>query len=201
MEIKTLIETARGCGYRKPGGMYLIGSRLSAPCGILPFELSVCGCCGSGIKPARGFTWINGVIFNTGKHCTLGKCFSCPIPLMSVNKEKIGLIWVGEKFYATPEYFVKEAANKGISRRIGQLPKDLIIGETWICFAHKKAVLSVGENGINYLPGIFQMFIPQKVQYVVRGDETQKQLESLVKRGFELIKVVRDVDTQQKAVL
>lgn len=196
MDVKISIETARGCGYRKPGGMYLIGGKLSAPCGLLPFELSVCNCCGQGIKPARGFTWISASIFNTEKQCT-GKCFSCPIPSLSVNKQKMGLIWVGEKFYTTPEQFVNEAAKKGISRRISQLPKDLVIGETWVCFAHRKAVLSVGEYGIDYLPGIFQMFIPQKIQYVIEGNETEKQLETMVKRGFELIKVIRDIDTQQ----
>jgi hypothetical protein len=56
------VESARGCGYRKPGksgvGIYLIAEGLSSPCGRLPLPLEICPCCSGGIKPTRGWTWI-----------------------------------------------------------------------------------------------------------------------------------------------
>jgi hypothetical protein len=63
MAIQTRTEGARGCGYRKPGGLYLVSGELSEPCPLLPFETSVCPTCGEGIRPARGFTWVDGAKF------------------------------------------------------------------------------------------------------------------------------------------
>jgi hypothetical protein len=59
MEIKTVVEKKRGCGYREPGGLYLRTDGIGRVCGALPIELTVCPTCSQGIKPARGWTWIN----------------------------------------------------------------------------------------------------------------------------------------------
>ena len=61
MNIQTIVnESERGCGFRKKGGLYLVSEGLAAPCGKLPIPLTVCPVCGQGIKPSRGWTWING---------------------------------------------------------------------------------------------------------------------------------------------
>jgi len=52
-------EAARGCGFRKEGGMYLISNGLSSDCGALPVPLTVCPCCGGGVKFSRAFTRID----------------------------------------------------------------------------------------------------------------------------------------------
>lgn len=57
--IQTIIEARRGCGYKKPGGTYLIGGKNPAPCCKLPFPITCCG----HIKFSRGFTWINSDLF------------------------------------------------------------------------------------------------------------------------------------------
>jgi hypothetical protein len=57
--IQTLFEGKRGCGYRKPGGLYLRTDGHGRYCGALPIELTVCPTCSQGIKPARGWTWLN----------------------------------------------------------------------------------------------------------------------------------------------
>lgn len=35
------VETKRGCGYRKIGGLYLVAGNLSEPCDRLPWPLHV----------------------------------------------------------------------------------------------------------------------------------------------------------------
>jgi hypothetical protein len=201
------IEHARGCGYKKKGGLYLIGGVFARECYKLPIALTVCPCCGEGIKPSRGFTWISSDLF-AYKLCTppiddkfheTGECEGCA---MSRPKTKMGLIWVGEKFYKTPKDFTSEAAIQGISRRIAQVPKELEIGKTWICFAHRKAVSAIdGKGNIVQSAGIFHAFIPQRIEYVVTGKESTEELTALEKRGFTLIDVVRDIDGQTKLTI
>ena len=60
------IEAKRGCGYRKVGGIYLVGDGLSAVCDRLPYPLEVCRVCGAGIKPSRGIQWLDGKEFFGG---------------------------------------------------------------------------------------------------------------------------------------
>ena len=53
------VESERGCGYRKEGGLYMMGGKPGAPCGRLPIPLDVCPACHGGIKPSRAWTWVN----------------------------------------------------------------------------------------------------------------------------------------------
>jgi hypothetical protein len=140
------VETMRGCGYRKVGGLYLVGGELEAGCDRLPVELTVCPCCNQGIKPARGWSWINPEAFLTDDHANLddGKCScppACPVCNPSMHfrpDERAGLLWIGEAFYKTPADFTAEAARQGVSRRISSLPKGFEVGKTWVFFAHRK---------------------------------------------------------------
>ena len=43
--VHTSVESARGCGYRKGGGIYLVSGGLSEPCPKLPIELHSCPTC------------------------------------------------------------------------------------------------------------------------------------------------------------
>lgn len=190
----TRIEPARGCGYRKGGGTYLIADGLGMECGKLPIPLTVCPTCHAGIHPARGWTWISPKLFAKAK-CKGGSCGACP---MNEPKGKMGLLWIGEKFYQSPRDFTNEAAMIGVSRRIAQIPNDFEIGKTWVCVAHRKAIQTFDKNNQpQFTPGIFHAFKPSRIEYVVRGDETDEELEAKEKRGFTLVKVIRDVDAQQ----
>ncbi len=86
----------------------------------------------------------------------------------------MGLIWVGEMFYKTPRAFLKEAAEQGISRRIRSIPRDFKLGETCVWLAHRKAV-----EGVDMTPGVFYAFLPQRIEYIVKGDETEEKLRAL----------------------
>lgn len=185
--IRTSIESARGCGYRKTGGIYMVGSGSFAPCEHFPIELTVCPCCSTGIKQTRGWTWV--------KHELLG----VPKGTCGLNDERYGLIWVGECFYPTPGKFLSEAQMAGISRKLGSIPKGFELGKTKILLAHAKAVVKHGEGmfEFSYAPGIFASFTPERIEYVVNSTETPSELADLEKRGLSLVKVIRDVDAQR----
>lgn len=193
--ITTKVESKRGCGYRQPGGLYLISDGISSTCGKLPVELCVCPTCGNGITHFRGFKWVTYKIIEEAP-CDVPKCKGC-FPFNGLVQE-FGLMWVGEKFYPTPYDFIKEATSQGISKRIKSIPNKFKINMDWILLAHMKAVEQ--ENG-EAKPGIFRAFKPTRVEYIVKGDETEEELNNKEKRGITLVKVVRDIDLQQEVEL
>jgi hypothetical protein len=148
VEIQVRIDRERGCGWRKPGGIYLISGGVGAPCGKLPLPLEKCPTCSHGIKFTRGFTWVDGDVLFREVACKSPdapkNCVTCPmnVPLFSSNPElgRCGLIWIGESFYKTPADWLKEARELGISRRIATVPNDFEVGKTWIFVAHLKAI-------------------------------------------------------------
>ena len=183
--INSSAEHARGCGYRKPGGLYLVAGALSRPCGKLPIPLTVCPCCGSGIKPARGWTWIESKLVKDAP-CSLVDCVGC-YPFDG-KVEIFGLIWIGTKFYPTAQSFSKEAAAMGVSRRIKSIPREFKLGETWVLLAHRYAIPAKSKDESD-IPGIFTAFKPTRIEYVIREDDSDEKLESLEKRGITLVNV------------
>lgn len=188
-------EGPRGCGYRQGGGLYLVAGKLSEPCPKLPIELEVCPTCGEGIKPARGWSWIRpDPLLDPGPHGSKRHEAACPLGTAIDWSEgrRAGLVWIGEKFYPTPGEFMREAAKMGVSRRITVVPRDFVIGETWIALAHRKAVFyPEREEGEEYGPGVFTFFLPEAIEYIVKGDESEDELDRLEERGFRLVKVER----------
>lgn len=183
------IEKQRGCGYRKPGGLYLVGGNNSAPCCKLPFILKTCPCCGGGVKQSRGFTWVNTNLFFPPNCITAMHC-----PLSRID-EQIGLMWVGNQYY-TPNSFSKEAAQLGVSKRIAQLPHG-VKPSSWVALAHPGAVVQYKSELSTkpiLLPGVFMVFQVRAIEYVITGKETNQQLERMEKRGIRLVNVVREGD-------
>ncbi len=237
-------EAKRGCGYRSKGGLYLITEGISKPCGRLPIPLTICPCCGGGIKVSRGYTWVAGdALKERAKPCVgdrasilaeaLGAigsilprsdaqetasivrpyakaCERCPMS-DRVKLGRCGLLWIGEKFYPTTRDWNAEAQKVGVSRRIKSVPHDFVLGETWIMVAHRKAISDNCEEcqgtgaiprnlpdppspeepceackgkGQMFTPGVFHLFQPSAIEYVVRGDETEEELEAIRKRGI-----------------
>lgn len=184
--IKTVYEPERGCGRKKAGGLYLIGGGFASACCKLPFALTVCPCCNAGIKFSRGFTWIDSHLFGSSDCNDEQRPTACPI---ATGGKKLGLMWVGEKYY-TVESFLREAWKIGVSKRIARLPKDLVIGHTWIALAHKKVIYDFSDPGNPLrLPGVFALFRVTDVQYVCRGDESEEQLSILQERGVTPVTV------------
>jgi hypothetical protein len=215
-------ETRRGCGYRKQGGTYLMGGGLSIVCGKLPLILETCPCCGGGIKPSRGWTWINPSKLFPAGDCSLHAVhgFGCVVcPLREPADEKAGLLWIGDKFYSV-DAFTTEAAHQGVSRRISQIPRDFEVGKTRVFFAHRKVrsrivdctecngdgqILLDGDDQLSKCQfcdgagkrevwdrGIFHSFVPDRIEYVVRDDDPEDKLERLEKRGVKLVRLTWD---------
>ena len=95
----------------------------------------------------------------------------------------------------------------GVSRRIAAVPKNLKLDETWVLFAHKKAVKmtvvddlsgawettceeceapDISEVGqVIYRPGVFYAFRPQRLEFLIwQKDATEEKLAELNKRGI-----------------
>ena len=108
------------------------------------------------------------------------------------NRGKSGLIWVGEKHYQVPEKFIEEANRMGISRRITALPRGFVLGTTWVFLAHTKAIFNINETPTVYRPGIFQIYKPTAVEYVMKGDESEEEIESMIKRGITPVRIEKE---------
>jgi hypothetical protein len=182
--IETRVEAKRGCGYRRPGGYYLVSDGAGMACGKLPMLLLKCCACGSGIKPSRGWTWIQPAKLFAEATCSRDGCSICPISAQNISQiEKAGLLWIGQAFYESPADFDREAAEMGISRRLAAIPRDFQLGETVVFLAQRKAVADQ--------PAVFRVFKPQRLEYVVGEDDDEEKLERLAKRGVTLVRVVR----------
>ena len=190
-------EEARGCGYRKEGGLYLVADSPGEPCGRLPLPCGTCPCCGAGIKPTRGWSWIDvGALVKPLEACSRGSCKAAADTFVSVplracpldgDVERAGLVWVGGRYYKTPEDFMAEAARQGISRRIPHLPTKFELGKTWVLLAHRDCPLPDGSTG----PAVFSAFQPRRVDKILRGNETDEEIDKLVKRGLTPVIVER----------
>lgn len=180
------IEAKRGCGYRKVGGLYLVGGDIMTPCDRLPIILDICPCCGAGVKYTRGWTWIQPAKLFKGNHglgCTCGP--GCPACFCEQHFRleddgawatgKAGLLWIGKQFYKTPEAFRREGIEQGISRRISTLPRNFKLGKTYIFFAHiegaERPVEVNGQIVKEKCPGIFSGFMPRKIERLVKQSE------------------------------
>ena len=113
------------------------------------------------------------------------------------NRGKSGLIWIGEKHYQVPEKFIEEANRMGISRRITALPRGFVLGTTWVFLAHAKGIFNINENPIVYRPGIFQIYKPTAVEYVMKGDESEEEIESMIKRGITPVRIEKEGLTRE----
>lgn len=156
------VEARRGCGFRRVGGLYVVGGGLSAPCDRMPFPLDRCKTCGGGIKFTRGPQWLQPDFFEPHYMPERNtKCLDespCPVCVNGGSDESPSaspddlfgphlLLWIGRGHY-TPEAYLKESHELGVSRRLSAMPKGLVLGETWVLLAHLDAVPPViGEDG------------------------------------------------------
>lgn len=220
MEVEISVESKRGCGWRHSGndgvGLYLMGSGIWEACERLPFPLTVCPCCGAGIKFSRGFTWIDPVeLFHDGAEpichhhnpeygissVSDGHAHTaCPLCYpYDVAGERAGLMWVGDRYYS-PQSFAREAAERGISKRIASVPNDFVFGEHFVFLAHIKAVSDLSQwqigQEIKCTPGVFMVFKPSHVDLVIddatRVPEKAQRLAEQLGEHARLVKVIKD---------
>jgi hypothetical protein len=221
--IETRYDKKRGCGWRKEGGLYLVSDGEGRSCGRLPIVLNVCPTCGGGIHQTRGWTWVDGGKLAATETCATGPetCKTCPL---AVEIGKVGLLWIGKKFYGKPADFLREAALQGISRRISAIPREFEVGKTWIWLAHTDVVKNLEPPPVKpklqgndltddaelmaeyeealaayrtMLPGVFYLFRPTRIEYVVTGKETDEEIDAMVKRGITPVTIQRTGETKE----
>jgi len=125
-------ERERKCGWRKVGGLYLMGSGIQLPCFKIPYKLGICPVCGEGISFKRNYQWADAKHLTGGKCDTpMSYCSTCPF-----EQEKTLLMFVGKSHYNKPMDFINEALEMGVSKRVTTIPKGLEFGKTWILLAH-----------------------------------------------------------------
>jgi len=205
--IRIATESARGCGWRKTGGLYLVGEDLAAPCGRMPIPLTMCPCCGHAAiaRPARGWTWVDAdKLLEGAPECKApkricGRCMLNAAHAWAIGKA--GLIWVGEEFYRNVSDFETEIAKMGVSRRITNVPRGFIVGETYVLLAHRKAVMwqspAMGQEP-KFAPGIFRIWKPQRIEIIVTGEEPDEVIDDYIKRGLSPVKIVREEAKQDR---
>ena len=182
-------EDMRGCGFRKISSegrvfYYLCGSGIALPCDRLPYKLTTCPVCGSGLKFHRGFQWLDWHRY-AGEHNGCG-CDECCYVCHPKQGEMYGLMWVGEQFY-TPQSFILEAEKMGVSKLVAAIPKGLEIGKTKVLLAHRKAWMDKE-------PAIFYAFVVKRIEVLVKEEDLDKDwVERLRKRGVTIITVNRGV--------
>lgn len=189
------IEKRRGCGYRKVGGLYLVGEGLGVTCGRLPYNVKICPVCGEGIRISRGYRWIDATRYfggNCDQNCTCHNvgCNIC----FSDTLGKSLVMTVGKKFY-TPSSFIRESNEMGVSKRISALPQGFVMGETWVLLVHSEAGVETvtdkhGQETTESCPAIFYAFKPTKAEKLLKeSDATPEVVENYAKRGITVVKV------------
>jgi hypothetical protein len=151
----------------------------------------VCPACNQGLKPFRGFGWIDPGRFFAERACDgSANCATCPMGERADQLGPVGLIWIGEKWYS-PESFLDEARRLGISRRIAAVPKGLIAGETWVLLAHRK--VRFGPDDV--APGLFYLMRVDRLEKIVTETQSRdaEEMAKLAKRGITPV-VVPDND-------
>lgn len=219
--IKTVSDSKRGCGWRHKHGLYLVADiGMTRGCGKLPISLKSLACCpfcdhelppDYRIKVSRGVRMLqNPEILFAKASCEGGECNTCPLSNAFESGPAL-LDWIGETYYPTPGDFVEETRRLGTSRRIAQIPNDFIVGETWVLMAHAKAIVKktsvkaneadssgqvdmFGREDVEYEPGIFRMFLPTRIEMPVEGNEPDKFIDDLVKRGITPVLIARQND-------
>lgn len=187
------VEAKRGCGYRKVGGIYLVGEGEGIPCCKLPIRLHICPTCAQGVKQTRGWTWIDPRPWLAGDCSSIYRSI-CPAAQPDKLGEKVGLLWIGTAFYKTPEDFMQEAAQQGISRRIIAVPRGFKASEHYVFFAHPKVFKVVNDND-EWQPGIFRIFKPTRIEKIVTETMARDQdaMDKLAKQGITPV-IVPDND-------
>ncbi len=209
-------EGSRGCGYRKVGGLYLMGGQGFQTCDRLKLEIPSCPCCGEHPRPNRGIQPISSYeLFDKhpsrirdgeekGKAPREDLCvddLNCRVcyPNQRDDVFKDYLIWVGREYY-TDESFNHEARTQGISRRIPYIPQELVMGHSVIYLAMRGNIntrAGVDRDGRPVKKnGIFMAYIPQRLDLLVwqsDADDDPAYIDELASRGITAV-IIPDGD-------
>jgi len=203
------VETRRGSGFRKVGGLYLVCDGIGFGCDRIPLAIVPCSTCGSEPRFSRGMAQINPaelwgdhqLISKIGVDVKVTLCKEKGAKGCSVCRpgEKAYLMWVGSEY--TAESFRLEAAAMGISKRIHALPKSFVMGEDLV-FLAKKNLMPPDEqqwlgDEVYYekrggSPAVFMAFRPTRLEKIMPDTATERELDKLKADGITPVLVPHD---------
>lgn len=193
-KVITKAESSRGCGFRKPGGFYMVVDKDTVwmECGFFPIPLP------RGVKFSRAPKKMTfGEIIPKNHSCsTSKKCIGCFS--MIKDDHPCILTWVGASHYKNADLFVKEAKRQGISRRVSRyFLKNVKVGKTIVFMAHQygRAIKNEKTGLTEHQCSVFGSFVPQRIEYVVTGEESEAWLNELESRVITLVHVIKISDT------
>jgi len=219
-------EPKRGCGYREVGKLYLVGPDAGYVCPSLPLLFKPCTHCGYEPPQYRDYQWVNKSYIYEIRAPTGQPCHpSCPVCYPGTNSQnRYGLMFVGKKFY-TPQEFLEEIADQEISKAIKQIPKGLVLGETWVAVAHPQAYVDASDDNYVQLhgdwlvecsrlkldeekppepqaptyPGVITAFIPQRIEMLIYQSEASPEyVLELEEKGITVIVVPDKYDGHKR---
>lgn len=202
-KIEESFEPARGCGLRVIHGLYLFGWGQSVICDRLKLLLEECKVCGQKIEFSRGISKLDAYkLFGEHENCKCEAGPTCPI----CHPEEDGsyfLMWVGSEY--TEESFIEEAKKMGFSKRIPWIPKDFILGKSWLFLAKKnntevKLGKIVNKRGRKPMASaIFYAVQPEAIHYLIKEEEaTEKYVQELEEQGITPITVPKEFEHLHK---
>jgi hypothetical protein len=92
---------------------------------------------------------------------------------------RVGLLWVGREFYPESSGFIDEAVTLGVSKRLATVPRNLVLGKTWVMLASKHLLPcpkcppdDVCETceGKKTGSAVFYAFKPTRLEMIVTAD-------------------------------
>ena len=219
-------EPRRGCGYREVGKLYLVGPDSGYVCPSLPLLFKPCKCCGYYPPQYRDYQWLNKSYIREIREPTGQACHPiCPVCYPGTNPQnRYGLMWVGRKFY-TPQEFLDEIIGQEVSKAIKQIPKGLVLGETWVLLAHPEAYVDSSDDGYvqahgDWLvecsrlkmdeekppepqaptyPGVISAFTPQRIEMLIyQSDASPDYIMELEEKGITVIVVPDEYDGHRR---
>lgn len=149
-------------------------------------------------------------------------CFpNCPLCKNPKAVGKAGLLWIGEKFYKTPNEFMREGREMGFSRRVHAVPRNFKVGETWVMLAHPKGIgcadcegTGASANpadiedpsclmchGTGKLPAIFTLWRPTRIEKLyVESQRDSEETKKAIEQGITPVFVPDDDPDHQGSV-
>lgn len=181
--VETINIKKRACGLRKPGHLYLVGGGKVEDSDFFPRAIT-CPHCGLGLKASRNISKFYPAQLWPELLRPELEVFDVQKPFHYFYRDEMAYaVTIGVQHYPTPESYLAEAAEQGISRLIQAVPRDFVAGETWVFLIHPHVF-----PGQKWSPGAIAAFRPRRIEYVVRGDESQEYLDSLISRGVQPVK-------------
>ena len=204
LKIKVMPRIIRGCGVRKTGGLYIFCGGEQMDCYRFPMPLpEACPCCGEELRQLRSVRIIDpsklwGNCTDMTHPCHKFKCFGCFPP------DKAGLMWVGKEYY-TPEQFIMEAGQYGVSKRVRVIPNNLKVGDK-LFLVHNEAFPAKNEDGTPRGSRVGVFFATTITEFhKILSEKQSNDLEyinDLIKRGITpVLEVGEDVESYTKTCI